>query len=404
MPFKSMFLGALFLCSMMLTPALFAQNQSDFIQLNDGEKRTGKVILNEDDKTHTSLLFLGDSGKKERYGPADLHSFYAADFGFFISEYLIQGREKVFVQVLVKGEKDLLYYKGRFYLSSEGKFLPLIKENLQSDGKQNTYVTKEQYKGFLSYAFFQESCQLEMNRRIGETGLRKNQLIDLFAFYHECAGKDFQVYHVKQSSIRFQKTLAIGSSQLTTDSGIESINPSISLQSTVRMHFPRITNRFFLEAGLNFQEFDLEYRSETVNVNTYYLTEEDFELRMIGIPITLNYTFYSNRNLKLYGGLGASYYFLSKNTNWMQGTRTQKYVFVNRDDDITYFDPLPLEFPKTRLMRSLKAGVEFPVKKIGALMFEVQLDATNRLLAEQGLNGNSRVFSYLTSYRLGFRF
>lgn len=305
------------------------------------------------------------------YGPRDIAAYRFVDGRYFVSEQVAEGL--VFLEVLVKGELNLYYWKDRYrehyYVEKTGLPLteiPYSDETITIDGRE--YARNNAHFGALNY-YTQDAPALRQ-QVMKMKKLTPQNMIQLAESYHNMVCDDYScvVYQTQPPKVSVALELAGGAFRTFRSEKAGNTGGKWGVVPALYVHvcLPRVSERFYLRTGFAGQIFpDTKwFLSEADEFYYYYPAygyhgSGDIRTHFFKIPIQAEYqsargvvrpkvacgvTYYFPFHFVLSGMAGLNFFF---NEHWALSLQYEIDAFPAR----TGF------YPKYRGGQSLQAGV-----------------------------------------------
>lgn len=279
------------LLGFVLCTAFSVSAQSDF--------RKGYIITNDNDTIHGLIDYRGDikncsqcifkleeTDKPIEYLADDIKGYRFIDSKYYISYYLDDLAERVFIEYLIDGIVDIYYYKDNFkenyYASKNGSELyKLDNEVIEIKVDDKIYAkNSNKYISILRYLYSDSSIPLD---KVNTLRLGHKPLIDISHEYHNnvCNGDECIIFEKKLPPVRVEFSVLLLSDFSNVDfSNVEfseklnvfekysyGIDVGYSLGIGMSTYLPRLNERISVY-------FQLLYSNN--NFNSSVITEDDF--------------------------------------------------------------------------------------------------------------------------------
>jgi hypothetical protein len=240
------------------------------------------------------------------YGPSSIRAYGLKNDKCYESrEVSLQGdsTQKVFMEVIVRGNVTLFNYQGRFFIEKTGGSLQHLKNGVKEtviDGKSMQRATNE-YAGILSMTLTE--CAT-IRPRIHQTRLREKQLTELIDDYNRCVDNSSTIYKSSRPWAKFAPGLIAGINlsevKFQTWDVSKHLNEPFSKYTSpvigfsLDLLFPRTTEHISGHAELlylasKYNSFHEEGpNSMHTSTNRYYVSVEFHQLK---IPVGIRYAF-----------------------------------------------------------------------------------------------------------------
>jgi hypothetical protein len=303
----------------------------------------GYIITNENDTINGLIDFrtdkincsfckfkLSKNAEEKIYYPQDLIAYRLIKEGkYYVSRTIIIDNEqqKVFLEYLVQGIKDLFYYPQKndcYYIEDEnGKMIAITKE--PDKIVDNKYITDNKYKGILSYIF---RSSKSVSKKINKAYFDRRDMINLTKKYHTemCApGQECIVFanDYKKSFLEYDFSI-YGGIQLTeftfednvlTDhfKSAKSIQPVIGCQ--INISSPRLLKTLSTQIDISISKMEgcVDYISN-VGDNAIY-EKYKFKSLMTDGSVGLKYALSSIKKIRPTIEAGVNYALLFNSSN-----------------------------------------------------------------------------------------
>lgn len=303
----------------------------------------GYIITNENDTINGLIDFrtdkincsfckfkLSKNAEEKIYYPQDLIAYRLIKEGkYYVSRTIIIDNEqqKVFLEYLVQGIKDLFYYPQKndcYYIEDEnGKMIAITKE--PDKIVDNKYITDNKYKGILSYIF---RSSKSVSKKINKAYFDRRDMINLTKKYHTemCApGQECIVFanDYKKSFLEYDFSI-YGGIQLTeftfednvlTDhfKSAKSIQPVIGCQ--INISSPRLLKTLSTQIDISISKMEgcIDYISN-LGENAIY-EKYKFKSLMTNGSVGLKYTLSSIKKIRPTIEAGVNYALLFNSSN-----------------------------------------------------------------------------------------
>jgi len=303
----------------------------------------GYIITNENDTINGLIDFrtdkincsfckfkLSKNAEEKIYYPQDLIAYRLIKEGkYYVSRTIIIDNEqqKVFLEYLVQGIKDLFYYPQKndcYYIEDEnGKMIAITKE--PDKIVDNKYITDNKYKGILSYIF---RSSKSVSKKINKAYFDRRDMINLTKKYHTemCApGEECIVFanDYKKSFLEYDFSI-YGGIQLTeftfednvlTDhfKSAKSIQPVIGCQ--INISSPRLLKTLSTQIDISISKMEgcIDYISN-LGENAIY-EKYKFKSLMTNGSVGLKYTLSSIKKIRPTIEAGVNYALLFNSSN-----------------------------------------------------------------------------------------
>ncbi|MEN8249745.1 MAG: hypothetical protein ABFS32_12490 [Bacteroidota bacterium] len=249
--------------------------RAGYIITNSRDTLVGLINFRGDIKNSQICSFYFDAETREEFYPFDIIGYKFKDGKFYVSRYVESDGTfiKIFAEYLVKGQKDLFYYRnnsGNNYLLSKNDStvinIPYFSGPVTVNGKTFQSTTTK-HKGFLKYYFEDCPSVLEDIEAIDQPD-RKN-LTRVTKKYHDitCGENSCTVYSKPKSKFKI------------------AVEPHIDLT-----YFKGLENNFIQFGGLIYVW--LPVSNENLYIKTGYLySDHEGEDFMYKIPLQFEYIF-----------------------------------------------------------------------------------------------------------------
>lgn len=303
----------------------------------------GYIITNENDTINGLIDFrtdkincsfckfkLSKNAEEKIYYPQDLIAYRLIKEGkYYVSRTIIIDNEqqKVFLEYLVQGIKDLFYYPQKndcYYIEDEnGKMIAITKE--PDKIVDNKYITDNKYKGILSYIF---RSSKSVSKKINKAYFDRRDMINLTKKYHTemCApGEECIVFanDYKKSFLEYDFSI-YGGIQLTeftfednvlTDhfKSAKSIQPVIGCQ--INISSPRLLKTLSTQIDISISKMEgcIDYISN-LGENAIY-EKYKFKSLMTNGSVGLKYALSSIKKIRPTIEAGVNYALLFNSSN-----------------------------------------------------------------------------------------
>ena len=283
--------------------AAFAQAdfRPGYVVTNAGDTLRGEIDYRGNILMGRQCTFRAGRGTDEvRYSPAELVAYHF-DEGRYFQSRRVDGEGLVFLEVLVQGELDVYYYKGKsgehYYVEKVGMpftEVPAVSGMVEVDGKQ--YARDKLHAGTLNY-FTQDApaLQQDINKM---TKLTPKGMIRLAEQYHGMVctdGSPCVVYQSVQPVARVALEVSGGGfvTFRNRKAGLEGGLWAGVPAAYVHVSFPRVSERFFLRTGfaaqLHGQEVWFADTSEQLFASQGYGDYASRHRNFFKIPLQVEY-------------------------------------------------------------------------------------------------------------------
>ncbi|EMS35205.1 hypothetical protein C943_02280 [Mariniradius saccharolyticus AK6] len=351
----------------------------DFVVLPSQEKVYGSMVNTFDFTNAKSVNFRNSSDQAvNQYMPSDLIAFGLDNGRYFKSIHLPEENEKVFVQVILSGEKSLYKYKKVFYIDDDGKLVKLNSSYSQSLGAESN-TQRSNFKPFVNTLnlILAGDCGNSLVVTVMGAKYTENSLAEILSKYHECEGLEF-INHIQEIPlVRISPMATAGLAFLNQD--YYPINASKVMvfdrnsfpvfQAGVRFHQIRKLPRLAFDLSVAYMNRDNTLNYQFENSEGLTTGTQVYRSSSILVPMFVDYQLFKFGSVGTYIGLGG----IVRNTSFEVDyaivdytlffnsvtTVTEEQFFFNEDRDFA---------PAIKLGAHINQG-----KKVG-LLSELQFD------------------------------
>ncbi|PWE00956.1 hypothetical protein [Marinilabilia rubra] len=226
--------------------------RNGYIIKNTRDTIHGKIDFRGDIKNSQSCTFYSGKGKKQIFLPFDINAYRFSNGKYYISKYIAEDSVSipVFAEYLVKGEKDLLYFRDthhKYYLlsinDSSTVKIPYKEKIIRSSGR--SYLRKSTtHIGFLK-SYFRDCPELFGKIKQIKEPNAKN-LTSITTNYHSMMGIEDQLiaYQKKKHPLKIRLEPKV---ELTKFTGNSALNLYGGL---IYIWLPKYNERLFLKTGV----------------------------------------------------------------------------------------------------------------------------------------------------------
>jgi hypothetical protein len=294
------------LLCIILFPSL-AWSQSDFrrgyVIKTEGDTLFGLIDYRESAKANEVCTFKLSDQNETTYSPNTIAGYGFIDGNFFESRKLIAkgtSEDKIFIEVLIRGQVSLYKYQKTFWVQKADVFKPLLNEKKQIffEGRN---VLKETNEHIATLNIMLHDCA-SIRKSIDKVELREKSLTTLIERYNLCTGATMIVYKTKKPWVKPSIGLAAGVT--TTDMQLSSFTPQYSTltgsfgRSTSSMFgvsfdllFPRLSERISFAGNLLYLPAKKFYRYTMLEYGIVERNYIEVEMQRLEIPVAIRYTF-----------------------------------------------------------------------------------------------------------------
>lgn len=376
--------------SIALYQNIYSQNdfRKGYIITNHNDTINGLIKYRENNSKYKICYFkLTKDEDITNYNPSQILGYRYLNDKVFITKEITRGnkfKEKVFLELLVKGSVSLYRYLDVFYImKGDDKLHELNNERVlvEKNGKK-FYRHTNRHIAALSYLL--SDCK-SIKDKINRVQYSEKQLTKLIELYNECTGElgiSFKNEKLWFKS-HFGLVIGVNSSQLNFSSDLKNtehltsgFNRENSIMPGLYFDFssPRLNERASINVGLfyipsTFTSFTIIESSLTRDYNNVVI-----EVEQLKIPLSFRYTF-PKKSFTPYLSLGGSYtYHLSSSSLWIQEREVNDLV-------ITY-ESVPIEVGDGQLGFWGGLGVKKPIGATINGFFELRLEQTSGIAVE----------------------
>ncbi|PLX15544.1 MAG: hypothetical protein C0597_08785 [Marinilabiliales bacterium] len=274
---------------------------------SQADYRNGYIITNEGDTTHGYLDYRGDvrncnkclfklneHSEPVEYLPSEIKAYRFADSKFYISYFLEELSEEVFIEFLIEGIVDIYYYKdltNEFYFASknDSELIKLENEKIQIEIDQKFFEKESnKYKRVLSYLF--SDSELDLNK-INNVGLDHKPLINIAKDYHNnvCLDEKCIVYEKKMAPIKldyyvlfFSDIVSLFIGEVDQYAELNFNNKvSYSLGLGLSFNLPRLNERITVYSQVLYCDYSVSSNYFTEDILGSYLTTSNVEIQSL---------------------------------------------------------------------------------------------------------------------------
>jgi hypothetical protein len=357
------------------------------------------------------VFFRKEQGDKVSYEPSTLQAFSVKDELYISASIRIDENDSpvlVFLQSMIRGNKDLLYYqhpdgRERFYIRQENNIDLLVYSSSTKvqDGKS---VKAENKKYLGQLAFYLKDCQSIQSKMSGAK-YNKKTLEELFRFYYECT-QSRPLFQKKSEPFRIEKGFLGGTSTTsatfrTTDYFFAPLYPyltdgefsnSLNFSGGLFLEFisPRNNGRMSSYNELLFTSFNL--KGQYVQNNSpgvVSTTTTKFDYSYLKLNTLLRYKFPAGRNF-IFVNAGISNGYAISSSNSTHKEITSSGTVVATQDGLAITNSRSYEF-------GLLGGLGFTRQKIS---LEGRYESSNGFSSTSGLGVTVSRIYFLLGYRL----
>ncbi|AFL86238.1 hypothetical protein Belba_3755 [Belliella baltica DSM 15883] len=359
--FSLLFLLGLLICNV-------AQGQKeipskDILYLKDGTQKIGNIIFKNKEK-FDEILLLSEDRVMTKYSSVEVDSFLLENNEKYISKYLSNttiSQELNFVQLLFKGEFDLLKSDGIFYLEKQdGQILELSQTDIANTSLTNkSNVKNKKYIGIIS-VLLSDECRNALQKDLQKIQLKDDNLVEFLTKYHLCKETNSQSFTDNRPNflLNFYGQVGMSYNNFHIEQfGIFPISFEIEkpivpvFSGGIRLDSFRKYPRLSMDLMLAFSTQKNIVRTFYENNVYAYTGANNYNLNSIEFQWYVNYTFYKSEKIDFYGGVGPKSkfnFFESTVSTWEQRRTTNNAT--------EYFENQFFDMPKTNIGIGLKLG------------------------------------------------
>ncbi|MHA7130212.1 hypothetical protein [Algoriphagus namhaensis] len=376
----------------LLSHASWAQNTSRVLVFKDGETFE-RMVSGEIDLSFFDHLKVIDNGVEKSFDPTEIDGFSFENGRYFLSKQLRGTEKRAFFQILVEGEKSLGVLRSSYYLILGDEAILLKVDSKGTSSMVSRELKKKSYLGVLHYAM--DDCSPELVDQINTVNLSYPSLEKLFIAYHTCKGLDYQLHGSTIPYFKLGVSAAIGYGFLNPTMGplkFTDQTTSPNFEVLLDLTFQKIIPRSKVQLGMSYLSLSdtWSYADNEFNPGderNYY--EEEFDMRIIKLPLILNYNIIHQEQQSVYLGAGITYSLIKKESvsevsQWEYNSPYQENTVITRPRD-----PILLESRNTvgflgklgyrRKLNSAWIYSEFQFDKFNNLGYTVfPFDAINK--------------------------
>lgn len=198
---------------------------------NSRDTVRGFIDYRQWDKSPLTISFReNENTQKLEYRPSDISGFYvkneyyeSATIDVDTSPQTLSKldrsrapnfiRDRVFLQILISGEKSLALYtdqleKANFYIQQDNTYQPLVYKKYISNPDKQQVGENTEYKGTLN--IYLRDCA-DITSRLSHVTYTLNSLVRLFRGYYECTGKSVNLVN-ERNAAAFEFGITAGAS------------------------------------------------------------------------------------------------------------------------------------------------------------------------------------------------
>lgn len=374
---------------------------STSIVFGQADFRSGYIINKQNDtipgfinysgnKLEECIFKSGSVSESTTYSPESIEAFGFENDKYFESKMVksIDSTQRVFIEVLVKGEVSLYHYKYRFFVEKDrGVFYELKSEKqiVNIEGNRS-YQEVGRYIGILKYLL--QECDL-LSQKIERIKINQENLTKLIETYNSCISADYVSYKDSKPWTKVSYGIAGGYDFYKLNLKVFFIRPAEEMSANnlqgdnfaiggfVNIAFPRLTEKFFFRPELWYIAPEYYMYFEEMRASFIQRNDVSVSFSAIKIPATLLYTFTSGK-FKPYINAGVSNYliFNGKSKRIVETENTSNNVLITREDT-------PMKLSKYQFGMYGSVGLYYDLSKLHALFLETRLEKENGLANHQ---------------------
>lgn len=329
---------------MLINTKVFSQKNyiDGYIVNNKRDTIRGYIQFNENKSKYNKCTFKQNDGTIAEYTPVEILG-YGLDEKDFLSRYIEKSGTQLFIELLAKGNANLLKKEDLFYLEdSEENLFPLEiteHETTTASGERAIKKTKN-YLGILNWKF--ANCP-NVKKDIEKARLDEKSLTLLFEKYNTCSDSTSEVliktkpwstiYIAPLAGLSFTKIYNIEDHYLGVYTNANfSKNKSFIAGFSISLAAPRISNTFSLELDLYYFKQSFEAVDESTDLyNVLFL-----QYNSIQFPMTLKMNLINlNKVWLITGKAGFNSSFLLDSKSYLQTeTNNSNNIFIDYQSNI----------------------------------------------------------------------
>jgi hypothetical protein len=373
----------LLLYSLAITVNAQSNYKQGYIITNKNDTIRGLIDFRTDKINCSVCKFkLSEEANEQIFHSDDILGYrFINEMKYYVSRTVILNKktEKVFLEYLVQGMKDLYYYPegtGYFFFEDEdGKMLSITKE--EDKIVDNKYITDNKFRGMLNYIF--RDCQKAV-KNINRATFERSTMIEITKKYHKemCSpGQECIVFenNYKKTYIKIDFELYGGLHLMDfsfKNPDYAAFNPAKYLSpligGQVCISSPRLNKSFSLDidASLSKIEGKNDIFKESKDYECYYIKNQ-FSGLINTESIGLKYT-YSKGLLRptIEAGFSYSFLFNSSNSFYTESRILEKLV----QETVENYLPLPNSF----LGYKFGVGINYQLNKEHAIFCRISFN------------------------------
>jgi len=294
-----------------------------FIISIHGDTIKGILKFQNDIRNSKVCVYYSDSKTKKKLRPFDIEGYVFENGKYYVSKYILEPDTiyKVFAEYLVKGQKDLFYYRdysGSHYLISASDSslieIPYKRETLSIEG--TSYLRESTRHIGMLKAYFSDCASIYSQIENLKKPDSKN-LISITKAYHEavCGENTCVVYKKQKLPLRIGFEPRVGLTRFRDDTSY-----SMQYGGLFYIWLPESNENLYFKFG-------------------FLYSERDNNISMYKIPLQFEYV-YPNKIIRPKFGLGLNAYTL-KNPTYTEEkalTLAASGGFLLRLSDFAYMD------------------------------------------------------------------
>jgi len=311
--------------------------------------------------------------------------------------------DTTFLQVLIRGDKELFYYKNKdsrqnYYIKRDGKFDLLVhKKYIQEQGTtgKNVIVENNRYLGQLT--LYLKDCPT-ISSKLKNTSYTEGSLFRLFRYYNECTSVDI-TFQKERKKLIIEVGALVGVSltslnfsgsefpELTRVNYPQSVNFAGGI--FLDLIFPKYQHKWSINSELFYSSYNVENQFKEVlsGENNFSTTTTEFAYSYIKLN-TLVRLKYPVGNMFIYVNAGVSNGFSISESNYLK----EEFVFNSRVS-IVEGRALPLT-------RNYEQGILFGTGlKYKRYSFEVRTEIGTGISKYIELSSTPTRFQFLLGYK-----
>jgi len=308
--------------------------------------------------------------------------------------------DRVFLQTLFKGDKNLYYYKSsfrkdNFYIKQDTIIELLIhKKYVMNDG--NEHIVAENRKYAAQLAQYLNNCT-DIISEIETTKYTSSSFENLFAHYYDCSQSDI-LYRKKIKKESIEKGVLFGASMSTLDfsgSGLDylidtkfNFSTNVSTGVFVDLIMTGHQGRWSINNDLIFTALSISGQHKDIKAaENYIIYTTEFDLSYIKMHNLLRYC-YPVGKVSLFANIGMSNGFILSESTY------------SRQEIRLYSSENTVEGKALDKIRKLEQGIVFGAgTKYNKLSFEIRYEGGTGISPYKYLGSSSKRYYFMLGYR-----